>query len=88
MTPPGDDHVVTLRDIYLVGVDTREKVIAVQGQVANLQAEQGETKEEVEKVADRVSVLERGHSKIIGAAVGAATIAGTATTVIGWAITK
>lgn len=88
MTPPDETHVVTLRDIYLVGVDTREKVIHLTGEVSNLQADQTETKEEVEKVADRVSVLERGHSKIIGAAVGAATIAGTATTVIGWAITK
>ena len=88
MTPPDETPVVTLRDIYLVGVDTREKVIHLTGEVSNLQQDQGETKEEVEKVADRVSVLERGHSKIIGAAVGAATIAGTATTVIGWAITK
>lgn len=88
MTPPGDDHVVTLRDIYLVGTDTREKVIALTGEVVGLKEEQTEIKGEVEKVSDRVSILERGHSKIIGAAVGAATIAGTATTVIGWAITK
>jgi hypothetical protein len=88
MTPPGDDHVVTLRDIYLVGVDTREKVIHLTGEVSGLKEEQTEIKGEVEKVSDRVSVLERGHSKIIGAAVAAATVAGTAVTVVGWVVVK
>ena len=88
MTPPGDDHVVTLRDIYLVGTDTREKVITLTGEVVGLKEEQTEIKGEVGKVADRVSVLERGHSKIIGAATAAATVAATAVTIIGWGITK
>lgn len=84
MTPPGDDQVVTLRDIYLVGIDTRERVIALGERVEDLEA----LPDRVEKVSDRVAVLERGHSKIFGAAVAAATIAGTATTVIGWVIAK
>jgi hypothetical protein len=88
MTSSGDDHVVTLRDIYLVGIDTRQKVITLTSDVGGLKEKQTEIKEEVDKVSDRVSVLERGHSKIIGAAVAAATVAGTAVTIIGWVVTK
>lgn len=88
MMPPDDAHVVTLRDIYTVGVDTREKVIHLTGEVENLKKDQEDTATVVEKVAERVNTLEKGHSKIIGVASGAATIAATAVTIIGWAIQK
>ena len=88
MTSPDDAHVGTLRDIYTVGVDTREKVIRLSGDVANLKQDQQDTTAEVEKVADRVNTLEKGHSKVIGVATGAATLAATATTILGSAIQK
>lgn len=88
MTPPDDVHVVTLRDIYTVGVDTREKVIHLAGEVSNLKQDQQEAASDLGKIVDRVSTLEKDHSKIRGVAAGAATLAATATTIVGWVITK
>lgn len=88
MTPVGDDQPVTLRDIYQVGVDTREKVINVQAEVGELRRLRDEDRKDLDEAVTRIGVVERGHSKIIGAATAAATVAASAITIIGWVVTK
>lgn len=84
MAPSGNDRVVTLRNIYDVVMDTREKVITLTQRVDDLE----KIPKKVDKVSDRTSVLERGHAKMLGIAVGAATVGGTAVSIMGWLIAK
>lgn len=88
MTPVGDDQPVTLRDIYQVGTDTREKVINLTAEVGELRRLRDEDRRDLDEAVGRVGALERGHSRIIGAATAAATVAGTAVTIVGWVIVK
>lgn len=88
MTPGANDHndeeVVTLRDIYNVVMQTSVTVARMDERVKDLE----KLPQDIEKVSDRVSLLERGHSRMIGIAFGGATVTATAVTIIGWTIGK
>lgn len=72
-----NEGVVTLRDIYNVAMETKETVARIDERVKDL-----------EELPQRVSNLEKGHSRMMGVAVGASTVAATAITIIGWTIGK
>lgn len=88
MTPGANDHdddeVVTLRDIYNVVMQTSVTVARMDERVKDLE----KLPRDIEKLSERVSLVERGHSKMIGIAFGGATVTATAVTIIGWTIGK
>jgi hypothetical protein len=80
VTEPGQDHnegVVTLRDIYNVVMETKDTVTRMDERVKDL-----------EELPQRVSALEKGHSRMMGIALGGSTVAASAITIIGWTIGK
>lgn len=92
MSSLGEDQPVTLRDIYRVGVETREQVIDLNAQVGELRRLRGEDREDLDETMSRVSTVEQDHAKISGKVMGAAlassAVASISITIIGWLIVK